>query len=70
MSWEADQGAASETGEERTSEETKWERWDILFKGGIYDICKGKKKKEYADLRRAEEMVVVENQGDIDERAN
>lgn len=46
-----DQGAASETGEERTSVETKWERCAILFKGGIYDICKGKEKREYADLR-------------------
>jgi hypothetical protein len=43
-SWEVDQGAASEMGEERTSAETKWES-DILFKRGIYDICKGGRKR-------------------------
>jgi len=38
----------------------------------MYDICKGKKekKKRICGLEgRAEEMVVVENQGDIERRA-
>ena len=35
-------------GEDRTSVETKLERWDILFKGGTYDMQGVKKKREYA----------------------